>query len=147
MRGRMDSTFGGAQHGALMGANNFNEMQAGQQMQNDAFTKWQGARQSFFGNEGQMAQNQNQLGVNRGLGAAGMASSLYSNQSNGQNNYNLQAYQAMLQAQQQREQMNFNNTQAINSNRLQFQGQQNQMMAGLPANTGATSFGGQRSFY
>jgi hypothetical protein len=119
--GRADSTFGGAQLGQLQGMNNLNELQAALGFQSNALENWLKTRQSFFGNEGQMAQNANQMNVNRGLGVAQMSGNAWQSQANAQNEYNLNAYRSMLQAQQQREQSNFQNMQSVNENRLRSQ--------------------------
>jgi hypothetical protein len=102
-QGRADSTFGGAQMGNLQAGNLLHGWQAGLNQYNDQFNQMLGARASFFGNEGQMAQNANQLNVQRGLSLANNAASLFANQSNNRNNFNLQSYGLMLQAQRQRE--------------------------------------------
>jgi hypothetical protein len=117
--GRQNSTFGGAQLGTLQAGNNFNKMQAGQAMYQNAFSNFLNLRNNFFGNEGQMAQNANQANINRGLGVANQSMNAYQNNAQAQNQYNMNAYQTMLQAQNQRENQQFNQIQSINQNREQ----------------------------
>lgn len=115
--GRMDSTFGGAQMGQMQSMNQLNKFNAGETARQNSFNDFLNLRSNFFGNEGQMAQNANSTNVQRGLGLANSAMNAYAQQSNQQNQFNLNAYDQMLRAQGQRENMQYQQIQSINQNR------------------------------
>lgn len=94
--GRMNSTFGAAALGQAMAQGEYEAMKAGEDMYNSRFNQQMQRRQSFFGNEGGLAQNYNQL-----------------NMQNRTNQANL-----LAQDSQNKNQMAFNSWQAMNDNNM-----------------------------
>lgn len=138
--GRADSTFGGAQLGSMMAGDQLHSYQAGLDAFNNQFNQALAARQSFFGNEGALASGANQLNVQRGLQLATNASGLFQNQQNSQNQFNLHAYDSMLNAQNQREGNNLAQLNRMDQN-AHFDAQQGLQIASM-AKPGSSSFGG-----
>lgn len=112
-QGRADSTFGGAQLGQLQAQGALQAYLAGQQRRDSDIQNVLNARQSFFGNEGQMAQNSNQNAMQRGQFLSNFAqqNAQNANQFNMQsaqmrNNFNLANFNNQLSGYEQQKQNN-----------------------------------------
>lgn len=147
--GQGNSTFGGAALGQANAAGAQSAFTAGLGLYQQNLNNFLNERSNYFGNEGQMAQNANNLDVNRGLSVAGMGNAataaqnqynlqkgntlaqLYGSANQNQNQFNLGSYQGQLQQQQ--------NVNAANQTKLGAQNQAfNQWATGTAMNQQAS---------
>lgn len=70
--GRANSTFGAATLGQALAQGEYEAMKAGEDMYNSRFNQQMQRRQSFFGNEGRLAETSNQLGMQNRTNLANM---------------------------------------------------------------------------
>ncbi|MBY0545819.1 MAG: hypothetical protein K2W95_00870 [Candidatus Obscuribacterales bacterium] len=87
--GQSRGSYGGAMVGQLQAQGQLSKRQSGLDYANNLFQNQLAGRQSYFAGGPGIAQQQNQLDVNRGLGVAQMQQ----NNANAQNQYNLGANQ------------------------------------------------------
>jgi len=97
--GRADTSFGGAQLGQLQAMGRLQSMGAGEELMQNRLNQLISRRASFFGNEGQMGQNQANTQFNRNsqIGLGAFQQSIGDN--TGFNNFQMQRYNAGLNAQ------------------------------------------------